>query len=251
VQNVLRRLGRVIASTPPVRGLSPPGDLEARLVAAGEPAGLGMREWIALKVIGAIAGGILAVVAGAGAPARIAVLLLIAGPGAGFVAPDLWLSRLSRRRLEDAVLDLPDMLDLLRVTIEAGMPPAKAIGVVGAEFHGTLACEWRHVAAEILLGVAREDAFAGLYARLPADELGSLVGTLTRAGRHGVPLGRALALQAGMARERRRRQVREHAARAGPKIQLVVALLLVPAVLLMVAAGLIVELGRSGLFLPA
>jgi tight adherence protein C len=242
-------LGYLIASASPVRGIPKPGDLEARLAAAGEPAGLGIREWTAVKMVSALVGGVLGAIIAAGAPVRIGVLALLSGPVAGFVAPDLWLSRLSRRRLDSAIRELPDMLDLLRVTVEAGMPPARAIGVVGAEFRGTLADEWKRVAAEIELGVARDEAFAGLYSRLPTDELGSLVESLARTGRHGVPLGQALELQARSARERRRLQVREQAARAGPKIQLVVALFLVPAVLLMVAAGLLVELGRSGLLL--
>jgi tight adherence protein C len=251
VLRMLQRLGRLIAAAPRVRGISPPGDLEARLIAAGEPAGLGMREWIALKAVSALFGSVVAAVAAADAPLRIAAMAMLIGPVAGFVVPDLSLARLSRRRLDDAIRDLPDMLDLLRVTVEAGMPPARAIGVVGSEFRGTLAREWRRVAAEMQLGVARDEALANMHARLPADEVGSLVESLARAGRHGVPLGRALDLQAGMARERRRRHVRERAARAGPKIQLVVALLLVPAVLLIVAAGLLVELGRLGLVLPA
>jgi tight adherence protein C len=249
VQETLRHLGQLITSSP-VRGIAPHRDLAARLCAAGEPAGLGMREWVAVKVLCATCGCLAGVLVGTGAPARIAVLALLVGPVAGFVAPDLWLARLSRQRLAEAVLELPDMLDLLRVTVEAGMSPARAVGVVGSEFHGILATEWKRVAAEIDLGIARDEAFAGLHARLPADEIRSLVESLSRASRHGVPLGRALALQASTARERRRLQVRERAARAGPKIQLVVALLLVPAVLLIVAAGLLVELDRSGLLLP-
>jgi tight adherence protein C len=250
VHEILRRLGHLITSSP-VRGIASHRDLGARLAAAGEPAGLGMREWVAVKVLCASCGCAAGALIGTGAPAQVAVLALLVGPVAGFVAPDVWLARLAKRRLAAAVLELPDMLDLLRVTVEAGMSPARAIGAVGAEFHGTLASEWKRVAAEIDLGIARDEAFAGLRARLPADEIHSLVEALTRASRHGVPLGRALALQAGTARERRRLEVRERAARAGPKIQLVVALLLVPAVLLIVAAGLLVELGRSGLFLPA
>jgi tight adherence protein C len=249
-QEMLRRFGQVIASASTVRGNTPSRDLEARLVAAGEPAGLGMREWVAVKAVSALFSGVAGALISAEAPARIAVLALLCCPAAGFIAPDLWLARLSKRRLDSAVLELPDMLDLLRVTVEAGIAPARAIGVVGAEFHGTLASEWKRVAAEIDLGISRDEAFAGLRARLPADEIGSLVESLTRATRHGVPLGRALELQASTARERWRLRVRERAARAGPKIQLVVALLLVPAVLLIVAAGMLVELGRSGLFLP-
>jgi tight adherence protein C len=245
----LRRLGHLITSSP-IRGIAPHRNLGARLAAAGEPAGLGMREWVAVKALCASCGCAAGALIGTGAPARIAVLAPLVGSVAAFAAPDFWLARLTKRRLAAAVLALPDMLDLLRVTVEAGMSPARAIGVVGSEFHGTLGSEWKRVAAEIDLGVARDEAFAGLCERLPADEIRSLIESLSRASRHGVPLGRALELQASTARERRRLQVRERAARAGPQIQLVVALMLVPAVLLIVAAGLLLELGRSGLFLP-
>jgi tight adherence protein C len=139
------------------------------------------------------------------------------------------------------------MLDLFRVTVEAGMPAARALGVVASEFDGPLAREWRRAAAEIALGESQEDAFAALAKRLPADEIGSFVEALGRSRRRGVPIGRAAAVQAMAARHHRRHRVREEAARAGPKIQLVVALLLVPSVLLLVAAALVVELERSPL----
>jgi tight adherence protein C len=252
---VLQRLVQLIAAAPPVRGLAsrrfgePPGDLGARLIAAGEPAGLGQREWIALKGGCALTTAFSTALLGTGAPPRIAVLFLVMAPVLGFVAPDLWLTRLARRRGEAAIRDLPDMLDLLRVTIDAGMAPGRALGVVAAEFESTLAYEWRRVAAAIALGAVHDDALEGLRMRLPGDEIGSLVELLRRARRHGAPLGQALSLQATRARERRRARVREQAARAGPKIQLVVALLLVPAVMLMVTAGLVAELGQSGLLL--
>ena len=71
-------------------------------------------------------------------------------------------------------------------------------------------------------------------------------GTLTRSRRHGAPLGRLLAAQATRARHAQRQRVREQAARAAPKIQLVVALLLVPAVMLLVAAALVQALVPTG-----
>jgi tight adherence protein C len=70
----------------------------------------------------------------------------------------------------------------------------------------------------------------------------TLAATLRRAERHGSPLADALAAQARDARAERARAIRERAARAGPKIQLVVALLLVPSVLLLVAAALVATL---------
>jgi tight adherence protein C len=99
------------------------------------------------------------------------------------------------------------------------------------------------------LGVRHDDAWRSLGERLPAEEVRSFVAAFGRASRHGVPLGRILSAQASRARHHRRQRVREHAARAGPKIQLVVALLLVPSVLLMVAAAIVAELQQSGLVL--
>ena len=195
----------------------------------------------------ALASAVIAFALGSAAPGGLPILLLMAAPVGGFFAPDQWLRRQSRRRLDAAVRELPDMLDLFRVTVEAGMPAAQALGVVAFEFDGPLAREWRRIAAEIELGEAQEDALAALARRLPAGEITSFVGALERSRRRGVPIGRAAAAQAAVARHRRRRRVREEAARAGPKIQLVVAFLLVPSVLLLVAAALVAELGRSPL----
>jgi tight adherence protein C len=193
--------------------------------------------------------GLVALTLGTAAPGRVSVLLMVAAPVAGFLAPDRWMSLLERRRLDAAVRELPDMLDLFRVTVEAGTPTARALGLVASEFNGPLAGEWGRAAAEIALGKSEEDALMALTRRLPADEIGSFVEALGRSRRRGVPIGRAAAAQATAARHNRRRRARERAARAGPKIQLVVALLLVPSVLLLVAAALVVELERSPLLI--
>lgn len=216
-------------------------------VLARAPLGLGSRDWMALKALSAALALLFALALGGAAPGRMPALLIVLAPIGGFLAPDQWLSRLTRRRLEAAVRELPDMLDLFRVTVEAGMPATRALAVVASEFDGPLAREWKRVSDETALGVPQEEALAGMATRLPAGEIASFVEALSRSRRRGVPIGRAAAAQATMARHDRRRRVREQAARAGPKIQLVVALLLVPSVLLLVAAGLMTELGRSPL----
>jgi tight adherence protein C len=117
---------------------------------------------------------------------------------------------------------------------------------VGGRANGPLASEWRAVGAEVGLGVPLAEALAGLRERLPQAEVVALCAALDRARRHGVPLTDTLAGQARDARLALRRRVAEDAARAGPKIQLVVALLLVPSVLLLVAAALAAALLGSG-----
>ena len=223
-----------------------PRDLEARIAAAGRPAGLGTRELMAAKLAASGVAAVAAVVLAGAGPARLAVFVLLAGPVAGFLAPDLWLARRAARRATRIRHELPALLDLLRVTVESGSSLGEALRAVGARTHGPLAAEWRAVGREVALGVPLERALAALGERAPLPEVQALNGALDRARRHGTPLADTLSAQARDARFALARHAREEAARAGPKIQLVVALLLVPSVLLLVAAALLAALLAPG-----
>jgi tight adherence protein C len=199
-----------------------------------------------VKVAVALAGAGSGAVLGTVAPGRLGIALAATGPVAGFFAPDLWLARRAAERARVVRRDLPGLLDLLRVSVEAGAPLAEALGQVGARAAGPLAAEWRSIARQVALGVPLERALAGLGERLPQPEVTALGAALDRARRHGTPLGRTLAGQARDARFALRRRIHEDAAKAAPKIQLVVALVLVPSVLLMVAAALVSALLGDG-----
>ena len=229
----LARLGRRLGAP------LPSGDLTARIDAAGHPLGLDVADLTAVKggtaVVALLAGAPLA----AALPGRLPLIAAAALPLAGFLAPDALLARraASRRRRMEA--ELPDLLDLLRVAIEAGLPVGRALGEVGRRHGGPLSREWATTATELALGVPRDQAFDRLVRRCPPPAVATLAAALRRAERHGAPLGATLAAQAAEARAERARRIREHAAKAAPKIQLVVALLLVPSVLLLVAAALV------------
>jgi len=242
---LLHALARIGRSLRPGRAPAP-RDLEARIAAAGRPGGLGAREVMAAKVAAGLAGAVAAAILAAGAPGRLGLALAAAGPVAGFLAPDLWLARRAAERARRVRRELPALLDLLRVGVEAGGSLPEALREVGARTRGPLAAEWRAVAGQVGLGVPFEAALAGSAERLPLPEVRSLVAALERARRHGAPLARTLAAQARDARFALARHAREEAARAGPKIQLIVALLLVPSVLLLVAAALLSALMADG-----
>jgi tight adherence protein C len=237
---LLAAVGRVL------RAPGAPADLRGRIEAAGRPAGLGVREVMAAKVAAGFLGATAAMPLAALAPGRLGLVVAPAGPVAGFLAPDLWLGRLAAQRARGVRRDLPALLDILRVTIEAGGSLAGALAAVGERSTGPLADEWRAVAHEVELGVPLHQALEALARRLPQPEIRAFVAALHRAARHGAPLADTLAAQAGAARFALARRIREDAARAGPKIQLVVALLLVPSVLLMVAAALAAALLDGG-----
>src|SRR5215211_267669 len=241
----LRLLAAAGARLRPGRAAAP-RDLGARIAAAGRPAGLGVREVMAAKVGAGLLMGLLAMPLATAAPGRLGLLLTVAGPLAGFLAPDLWLARLAAERARRVRRELPGLLDLLRVTVEAGGSLAGSLNAVGERAEGPLAAEWRATGRQVGVGVPLATALEEMSERVPLPEIRALVAALDRARRHGAPLAETLAAQASDARFSLARRIREDAARAGPKIQLVVALLLVPSVLLLVAAALVAALLDGG-----
>ena len=216
-----------------------PRDLEARIAAAGAPLGLSVGDVVALK--GAAALGLpLVVLPFAGAlPGRLGIAALLAAPVAGFFAPELALSRRARARGRRIAGELADVLDLLRVAVAAGLPVGRAMGEVGRRMSGVLAAELDGAAAQMQLGLPRRDALRELVARCPATGVATLAAAIARADLHGAPLTPALEALAAEARAGQARALRDAAARAAPKIQLVVALVLVPAVMLLIGAVLV------------
>ena len=132
-------------------------------------------------------------------------------------------------------------LDLLAVGTAAGRSPQRVLGEIScaATPGEPLAAELAVAVTEIECGTPQRDAIARLRDRVPGAGLGALASALERSRRFGSPLADQLHEQASALRRDARRRIEERAARAAPKIQLVVALVLVPSVLLMILAGLI------------
>ena len=216
--------------------LKPPLDLQARLEAAGST--LAPTEFMALKALAALTASPVGAALATAAPGRLGPAALAVAPVAGFFAPDVHLRKRTNARIREARRDLPALLDLLRVAIDAGMGPMNALDAVGARSEGMLAREFANTSAQMRMGEDMEGVLARMTRRIPAPELDALAAAMRRAARHGAPLSDTLAAQARDARLARRRRIEEEAAKAAPKIQLVVALLLVPSVLLLVAAAL-------------
>ncbi|HEX5713586.1 MAG TPA: type II secretion system F family protein [Solirubrobacterales bacterium] len=213
--------------------------LPERLRRAGLEARLPLGAVLAAKLATTACGGIAALFAAPAAPGRTALLVAIGLPAAGFLVPDALLEREARRRQRRLLAALPDALDLLAVSAGSGRGPAAGLEQLARAGQGPLAEELRLTAAELSYGLPLSAALRSLRARVPGPELATLVATIERSRRFGSPLAEQLRRQAGALRRDGRRATEERAARAAPKIQLVVALVLVPSVLLMIAAALI------------
>jgi tight adherence protein C len=158
---------------------------------------------------------------------------------AGFLCPDALLERVGRRRRERLVAALPDALDMLAVGAASGRSPAALLADLAGGSSGPLGSELGSAVAEIDCGAPVRAAVERLRARVGGAEIGALASALQRSRSYGSPLAEQLHEQAASLRRDARRRTEERAARAAPKIQLVVALVLVPSVLLMLAAALV------------
>ncbi len=210
-----------------------------RICRAGLSGRLAPRTVIAAKLLGVGCG---ALVAAAVAPAVGSRIGLVVGCGllaGGFLAPDALLERAARRRRDRLVAALPDALDMLAVGAASGRPPPTVFGEIARGTAGPLAVELGATVATIECGAATTDAIDALRERVGGAEVGALAAAIERSRRYGSPLAEQLHLQATALRRDARRRIEDRAARAAPKIQLVVALVLVPSVLLMILAAIV------------
>ena len=177
------------------------------------------------------------------APGRLGVVVMAGVPVASFLVPDLVLERIARIRHRRVSSALPDALDLMATGAASGRSAAALLGDAMRSSAGPLREELALTVAAIECGGSQQRALRDLRERFTGGTLGGVAAAMERSRRHGAPLSRALHEQASTLRDDGRREIAERAARAAPKMQLAVALLLVPSVLLIVAAAIIANSG--------
>jgi tight adherence protein C len=213
--------------------------IPARLTRAGLDGRLPFGAVLATKLASVMAGALVGLAAAPAAPGRLSLLVAAGMPLAGFFLPDALLERRARQRNRRLLAALPDACDLLAVGAASGRSPAAGFAELAVADGGPLADELRVALAELASGLPLAAALRSLRARVPGGEIVRLCTAIERSRRYGSPLAEQLRRQSGAMRQDQRRAIEERAARAAPKIQLVVALVLVPSVLLMIVAALV------------
>ena len=161
----------------------------------------------------------------AGALAAAVVL-----PVAGALAVPTWISHAIKQRQIRIRVDLPEVLDLLSIAVEAGLGFEAALELVGRDIPGPLADEMRRALREMELGTTRREALSSLKRRMDVPEVNAFVLALTQADALGMPVGRVLRVQADEVRNRRRQWAREKAGKLPVKILFPMVGLIFPAI---------------------
>jgi tight adherence protein C len=201
-----------------------PSDQSARLrhslEVAGNPPRWDVDRIIAFKMLGLIGGGVLGVVLpvalGAG-PLPIIGFAVVLGL-AGYFAPNLAMYQMGYNRTEQMRRELPDALDLMTISVEAGLAFDSALSQVARNTTGPLADEFFRVLQEMQIGLGRSDAMRALGERTTLPELRGFVTAMVQADSFGIPIAQVLRVQASEMRTKRSQRAEEMAPKVPVKI---------------------------------
>jgi tight adherence protein C len=160
-------------------------------------------------------------------------MLAFGAAGLGYLFPNIVLARLEKRRQHRIRLSLPDALDLLVVSVEAGLGLDQAIQRVGEELvfaHPELCEELRLINFELRAGKSRSDALHNLGERTGVDDVISLVAMLVQTDKFGTSVAQSLRVHSDTLRTKRRQRAEEAAAKTGVKMVFPLVLCIFPAI---------------------
>ena len=208
--------------------------ISLRLLGAGLGRRLSPTGFLAAKGFLAVGGALMGVLIVSVTGSGLGLLFMGALGAGGFIAPDYFVSLKAKGRREKIRADLPDALDLLAVSVEAGLGFDGAIAKLTEHMEGPLAEEFGLTLAEMRIGESRADALKRMSERVDAPELSSFTRAIIQADQLGTSLGRILRVQAADTRLRRQAAAEERAMKAPIKMLFPTVLFIFPAMFLII-----------------
>jgi tight adherence protein C len=218
-----------------------------RLETAGNPGDLTVPDWLALKVIvgGLLGGGLFVLFLIFRSPLTTALIIGLGGVGIGFVGPEFWLRTRIRERKRLILKTLPDSLDLLTISVKAGLGFDAALQRVVDKVPGPLSYEFRIALAEIRVGKQRRDALRAILPRTDVKPLSAFIGAVLQAEALGVPIARVLQIQSEQIRIERRQRVETSAAKAPVKMLFPLVGCILPALFVVILGPAIILIAQN------
>ncbi|HFD40132.1 MAG TPA: type II secretion system F family protein [Anaerolineae bacterium] len=166
----------------------------------------------------------------------------------GFFLPVIWLSGRIRRRQEEIVKALPDALDLLTISVEAGLPFDGAMQRVAEKWDNEISRAFQRLLAEMRVGKSRRDALRDMADRIDVPDVTSFVAALIQADTLGISIAKVLRIQSEQMRIKRRQRAEEKAQQAPIKMLLPMTFLIFPTILIVILGPAVLILKESALF---
>ena len=221
--------------------------IRRKLELAGNPPAWSVDRVVAGKVIGAVAGLVIALLfslmLGAGVPIRIVVVL--GGLVVGFFSPNLYLYQQAYDRSARLQRELPDAIDLLTISVESGLGFDAALQQVARNTEGPLADEFSRVLREMQIGQGRSQALRGLADRTNVADVRTFVSAMVQADSFGIPVGQVLRIQSQEIRVKRRQRAEEKAQQVPVKITIPLIFCILPCLFIAVMGPAVISIMDS------
>jgi tight adherence protein C len=245
VKPSLQRLARRLASLAPQATLA---RTRKQLELAGNPGGMRALDFIGIRALAAVGTAVLmfVVISGLAHSVGAGLLLGLLLGALGYMLPTLWLGGRVRSRKTEILRSLPDALDLLTISVEAGLGFDAALAKVVEKWDNALTQEFARVLAEIRVGKLRREALRDMAERVEVPELKSFVAAVIQADQLGASIGRILHVQADQMRLKRRQRAEEIAQRAPLKMLFPLIFLIFPALFIVLLGPAIISIKTSG-----
>lgn len=210
--------------------------LRRKLEVAGNPRGWTVDRVVSLKVLCAVVFPVIGLAYGwiLGVGVTWLILLFVGGASLGFFAPNLYLYQVAYNRADQIKRTLADAVDLLTISVEAGLGFDAAVQQVARNTTGPLAEEFSRVLREMQLGMGRAEALRALGERSDVDDLKTFVGAMVQADAFGIPVGQVLRVQSSEIRVKRRQYAEEKAQQVPVKIMIPLVLCILPCLFVVV-----------------
>lgn len=222
--------------------------IQKKLLLAGKPNNLSPNDFLGILGLSMLgnAGLVFLLMGLAGADVITSALLALVGLAIGYYLPNVWLTSKIRRRRKEIERAMPDALDLLVISVEAGLGFDSAVQRLTDKADNALTREFRRVLAEIRMGRSRREALKEMVNRTEVPDLNTFVAAIIQADQLGVSISRVLSVQANQMRLIRRQRAEELAAKAPLKMLFPMVLLIFPAMFIVILGPSVPQLFGGG-----
>jgi tight adherence protein C len=231
---------------------------ERRLAMAGNPGDLRTTDWMGVKMLGALITGVVLFIVFGGLffhgswtdPIMLVQrsIFLVVGLGIGYMLPEFWLGNRIKGRQKVILKMIPDCLDLLTISVRAGLGFDAALAKVVEKMPGPLSDEFRRALAEVRVGKARREALRDIVPRTNVQPLSNFIGAIIQAETLGVSISKVLQVQSEQLRIERRQRAEEMAAKAPIKMLFPLVGCIFPSLFVVILGPAIISLVKTFAF---
>ncbi len=241
VKPIFENLGKTLLRMAPGEMIS---SLEAKIIMAGKPNNWGVKNWLGLQAFLTMGLPLLLLVIYLQLRMDMKTLIMItcAAGVIGVLFPNMSLNGKIRKRQAEVMKSLPDIMDLLTVSVEAGLTFDSALSKVVEKMPGTLAREFETVLQEIKVGKSKKEALFLMSDRVGVHDLRSFIGAVVQADQLGVSLGKVLRIQSEQIRQNRKQRIQEKAMKAPIKMLVPMVVFIFPSIFIVLLGPVVINL---------